>query len=77
MATAKIYLLTIYLCALGVQECYTPLPPMKFNTHYECVKNGMGEGYEILFNGRLTEEVINEKNLYISFSCVPEDVVES
>jgi hypothetical protein len=37
----------------------------------------MGEGYEILFNGRLTEEVINEKNLYISFSCVPEDVVES
>jgi hypothetical protein len=46
-------------------------------THYECVKHGMGDGYEILFGSDLTKQQINDNKLYVKFSCVPKDIVES
>ena len=37
----------------------------------------MGDGYEILFGSDLTKQQINDSKLYIKFSCVVKDIVES
>jgi hypothetical protein len=77
MLTAKIYVLTIMLCAVGQPQCVMPQVITEHKTHYDCVKHGMGDGYEILFGSDLTKQQINNSKLYIRFSCVERDVVES
>ena len=77
MLTAKIYVLTIMLCAVGQPQCVMPQVITEHKTHYDCVKHGMGDGYEILFGSDLTKKQINNSRLYIRFSCVERDVVES
>jgi len=77
MLTAKIYVLTIMLCAVGQPQCVMPQVITEHKTHYDCVKHGMGDGYEILFGSDLTKKQINNSKLYIRFSCVERDVVES
>jgi hypothetical protein len=37
----------------------------------------MGDGYEILFGSELTKQQINDSKLYVRFSCVEKDIVES
>jgi hypothetical protein len=84
MTAAKIYILTIMLCAVGQPQCVMPQVISEHETHYDCVethydcvKNGMGDGYEILFGSDLTKQQINDGKLYVRFSCVPKDIVES
>ena len=77
MTAAKIYILTIMLCAVGQPQCVIPQVITEHNTHYDCVKHGMGDGYEILFGSDLTKQQINDAKLYVRFSCVPKDIVES
>ena len=77
MTAAKIYILTIMLCAVGQTQCVMPQVISEHETHYDWVKNGMGDGYEILFGSDLTKQQINDGKLYVRFSCVPKDIVES
>ena len=77
MTVAKIYILTIMLCSVGQTQCFSPVPISEHITHYDCVKHGMGDGYEILFGSELTKQQINDAKLYVKFSCIEEDIVES
>ena len=77
MTAAKIYVLTILLCSVGQPKCIVPQVITEHKTHYECVKHGMGDGYEILFERDLTKQQINKSQLYVKFSCVAKDIVES
>ena len=65
------------LCSVGQPQCVLPQVISEHETHYDCVKNGMGDGYEILFGSDLTKQLINDAKLYVRFSCVPKDIVES
>jgi len=77
MIATKIYVLTILLCSIGQPNCIIPQVITEHKTHYECVKHGMGDGYEILFGSDLTKQQINDSKLYVKFSCVAKDIVES
>jgi hypothetical protein len=42
------------------------------DTHASCVKDGLGESFEVLFNGELFKEKdINQYKFYPKFMCVP------
>ena len=77
MTAAKIYILTIMLCSVGQPQCVMPQVITEHETHYDCVKHGMGDGYEILFGSDLTKQQINDAKLYVRFSCIPKEIVES
>ena len=71
------FLLTIYLCSAVTGECIQPILE-EYNirkihdTHYTCVRSGLGDSFELLFNGEyFNEKTINEWKLYPKFSCVP------
>jgi hypothetical protein len=38
MTAAKIYILTIMLCAVGQPQCVMPQAISEHRTHYDCVK---------------------------------------
>ena len=77
------FLLTIYLCAAVNGECIAPILSEYnideyYKDHYGCVKSGLGESFELLFNGEFFDQkTINEWQLYPKFSCVPVSVEES
>ena len=71
------FLLTIYLCSVVTGECVQPILEeynirQIYDTHYKCVRSGLGDSFELLFNGEyFNEKAINEWKLYPKFSCVP------
>jgi hypothetical protein len=71
------FLLTIYLCAAVNGECIAPILSEYnineyYKDHYGCVKSGLGESFELLFNGEFFDQkTINEWQIYPKFSCVP------
>ena len=77
------FLLTIYLCAGLNGECIAPILSEYnineyYKDHYGCVKSGLGESFELLFNGEFFDQkTINEWQLYPKFSCVPVSAEES
>ena len=77
------FLLTIYLCAAINGECIQPILSEYnineyYKDHYGCVKSGLNESFELLFNGEFFDQrTINEFELYPTFSCVPVLVEES
>jgi len=73
------FFLTIYICSVVTQQC-AEVPVDKhmydrfYNTHYGCVQKGLGESYEILFNGDLfSVEVVEKMELYPKFMCEKTD----
>tara|TARA_B110000444_G_C18623040_1_gene493093 strand:+ start:44 stop:277 length:234 start_codon:yes stop_codon:yes gene_type:complete len=77
MISAKIYILTIMLCAVGQTQCVMPQGISEHLTHYDCVKSGMGDGYAVLFGSDLTKKQVNDGKLYVKFSCIEKEIVES
>jgi len=71
------FLLTLYICSLVTGECVMPkleeLDIKQFyGTHYGCVRAGLGDTFEVLFNGQyFTSDVIENYQLYPKFSCNP------
>lgn len=69
------FVLTLYICSIITKDCVIPvqapyLYPKEFNTHYECVRAGLSESYEILYAEKFfTEEGITEYKLYPNFTC--------
>ena len=76
------FLLTIYICSVVSGECISPkLEQFKmsqfYGTHYGCVRAGLGNSFEILFDGKtFSANVIEKMELYPKFSCEKIEVVE-
>jgi len=68
------FLLTIYICSGIAGECRIPAEyPQIKNNYYECVQDGLGISYEILFgsNSIFTKEMIVNSQLYPQYRCTP------
>ena len=68
------WMLVVYICSAMEGECRTPpeYPSIK-NTYYECVQDGLGDAYEILFGSDsiFTAEMIRNSQLYPQYRCTP------
>ena len=77
------FLLTIYICSLTTGECVAPkLEQFEmsqfYGTHYGCVRAGLGNSFELLFDGKtFSANIIEKMELYPKFSCekvqIPEE----
>ena len=67
------FLLTIFICSVAGGDCRTTQDyPKVFEDHYDCIRAGLSESYEVLFaEGNFTEEQINNLQLYPKFHCDP------
>ena len=69
------YLLTIAICSLTTGECVAPKLEQfnmdnYYGTHYGCVRAGLGNSFEILFDANtFPQDVVNQMELYPKFSC--------
>jgi hypothetical protein len=72
------FILTVYICSLISGECVIPQDkesgfnyPKEYGTHYGCVRDGLGESFEILFNGDyFNADTIETYKLYPKFVCL-------
>ena len=68
------WMLIVYICSAVEGECRNPpeYPAIK-NTYYECVQDGLGDAYEILFGSDsiFTPEMILNSQLYPQYKCTP------
>jgi hypothetical protein len=65
------FFLTIYICSIFVDSCGIPpgYPKIK-SDYYTCIKDGLGESYEILFDGKMfSGETIVANRLYARYDC--------
>jgi len=67
------FMLTIFICSVVGNDCYTnPNYPKMFDSHYDCIRAGLSESYEILYaEGNFKTEDINNLQLYPKFVCAP------
>ena len=64
------FLLTIYICSVVAGKCYThPDYPKEQSDYYDCVRNGLSESYEILYQGDFSEQDVVDNALYPKSSC--------
>ena len=76
------FFLTIFICSAISGECIIPntapyIYPKIFDSHYECVRAGLSESYEILYAEKFfTKESITQYKLYPKFGCDEIPVVE-
>ena len=69
------FILTIYLCSVFTGECVMPKQESfkydtVYDTHYNCVRSGLGDSFELLFaRDFFTEEAINQYQIYPKFTC--------
>ena len=68
------WMLVVYICSGIAGECRTPpeYPAIK-DTYYECVQDGLGDAYELLFGSDsiFTPEMILNSQLYPQYKCTP------
>ena len=71
------FLLTLFICT-GVGNNCLPVTQdmhsyqMNHETFSSCIKDGLGQSFEIFYNSELViEEQINEGMLYPKFVCAP------
>ena len=69
------FFLTIYICSALNQQC-AEVPIEKYDykrfhkTHYSCIQKGLGNSYEILFNGDVFfADQVESVELYPKFQC--------
>ncbi|MEK9738145.1 MAG: hypothetical protein VW438_00270 [Euryarchaeota archaeon] len=76
------WVLTIYICSVIGGDCYIPGEEVfeyqkDHPSHAECVKNGLGETFELLFDGKVfTQEQINKFEIYPKFSCIKQKITD-
>ena len=76
------FFLTIFICSAISGECIIPnnepyIYPKTFDSHYECVRAGLSESYEILYAEKFFDEKgITQYKLYPKFGCDEIPVVE-
>ena len=64
------FFLTIYICSSIAGNCFihesTPRPQ---DSYYDCVRNGLSESYEILYQGKISEQDMVKFKMYPKFAC--------
>ena len=68
------FLLTLIICSQIHTTCMPPYQwPEQFNTSYDC----MIFGYEESLNKmkEIGEEEVNKHNIYIRFTCTPQETI--
>jgi hypothetical protein len=72
------WVLTLYVCSVLSGECVTPKQEhfsykTEYGTHYGCVRAGLGDSFELMFNGEsLSANQIETYKLYPKFTCITE-----
>ena len=71
------FLLTLYMCTSIGNSCL-PITQdmheykMSHNTFSSCIKDGLGQSFEVFYNSDLlTTEQINKSRMYPRFVCEP------
>ena len=68
------FFLTVYICSTIASNCVTTLTyPKPQDSYYDCVRNGLSESYDILYQGKFSEQDVVKFRLYPKFTC--EEVV--
>jgi hypothetical protein len=76
------FLLTIYICSVVSGECISPkLEQFEmsqfYGTHYGCIRAGLGNSFEILFDAKtFSANQIEKLELYPKFTCEKIEVAE-
>ena len=71
------FLLTLYICTSIGNNCLPVTQDMhsykiSHNTFNSCIKDGLGQSFEVFFNGEnLKTDQINKGRLYPKFTCEP------
>ena len=64
------FFLTIYICSSIAGNCFThETYPKPQDTYYDCVRNGLSESYEILYQGDFKQEDVVKLRMYPRFVC--------
>ena len=80
------FFLTLYVCSVMHNNCLPVSQEMhsyqqSHNTFDSCIKDGLGQSFEVLFGGELfKEDEINQYKFYPKYMCMPfqpEDLPEA
>ena len=64
------FFLTIYICSSIAGNCFTmDQYPKPVSTYYDCVRTGLSESYDILYQGDFTEQDVVKYKMYPRFQC--------
>ena len=64
------FFLTIYICSSIAGNCFTNNEyPKPIATYYDCVRTGLSESYDILYQGDFTEQDVVKYKMYPRFQC--------
>ena len=64
------FFLTIYICSSIAGNCFTvDAYPKPQDSYYDCVRNGLSESYDILYQGKFSEEDVVKFKMYPKFAC--------
>ena len=64
------FFLTIYICSSIAGNCFThDTYPKPQDSYYDCVRNGLSESYEILYQGDFKQEDVVKYRMYPKFAC--------
>jgi hypothetical protein len=64
------FFLTIYICSAIAGNCFTvDAYPKPIATYYDCVRAGLSESYDILYQGDFTEQEVVKFRMYPRFHC--------
>ena len=64
------FFLTIYICSSIAGNCFThDAYPKPQDNYYDCVRNGLSESYEILYQGKISEQDLVKYKMYPKFAC--------
>lgn len=65
------FTLTLFICSMIDQQCYTPIDyPKVKESFYHCIRDGLGESYEYLFTeNNFTVDTIEQNKLYATYVC--------
>ena len=64
------FFLTVYICSSIAGNCFThEMYPKPQDNYYDCVRNGLSESYEILYQSNISEQDMVKFKMYPKFAC--------
>ena len=64
------FFLTIYICSALSGKCVMPVEyPKPVDNYYDCVRMGLSESYDVLYQGDFTQEMVEANRLYPRYAC--------
>ena len=64
------FFLTIYICSSLAGNCFTTESyPKPIDSYYDCVRQGLSESYDLLYQGDFAKEDVTKYRMYPRFAC--------